>query len=326
MIDLRSLLIDTKVYGVVKGDMDSERLSHAYLFLTPDGDNLTEYLKIFAKLIVCKDGGCGKCRSCRLIDENMHPDVILYPRESDAVVVEDVNDLISESYVKPMESDKKLFLISQAQTMNLPSQNKLLKTLEEPPKGVHILMGATSEFPLLSTVKSRVKKLDIPPFSADKLISALSKEYSDTERLKNAVAHGDGTVGKAVKLYADDNLSKAIDLAVDTLVNMKTSAQVLDYSLKIAELGSDLGEFMSVLELLLRDMLVITQGKSDLVVGGKADFVLANTSGYNTGAIIHALESITKALERKKFNANSTMLIEWLLFQILEGKYKWQKL
>lgn len=326
MIDLTALLKDTNAYGAIKGDLQSGRLSHAYLFLTPDGDNITEYLKIFAKLIVCKDGGCGRCRACRLIDENAFPDVVVYPKNGETVVVEDVNSLINESYIKALESDEKVFIITHAETMNLPSQNKLLKTLEEPPKGVHILIGATSEFPLLATVKSRVKKLEISAFSSEKLCKVLEDACPDSERLKNAIACGDGTLGKALKLYSDNNLKDAIALAIDTLVNMKSSADVLEYSIKISGLECDIGEFLSVLELLLRDMLMISQGKKELVVSSNAEYVMKNSNGFTDGAIINALEKITEAYERKKFNANPTMLVEWLLFQILEGKYKWQKL
>ncbi len=327
MIDLLGLLQDTNAYKTVKGDRACNRLSHAYLLITPDGDMLSDYLKLFAKLIVCKGGyPCDSCRACRLIDQNAYADVMFYPANGESVVVDDINSLISESYVKPIESDKKVFIISHAETMNLPSQNKLLKTLEEPPKGVHIIIGATSEYPLLSTVKSRVKKLELPAFTAQKLINALKDDFIDQDKLKNAVACGDGTVGKAIKLYGDENLSSAIELAVDALVNMKSSANVLDYSNKILALNADVSEFLSVLELLFRDMLVISQGKQELVRNDRAVYVMKNGVNFSTGAIINGLEKINEALERKKFNANSTMLIEWLLFQILEGKYKWQKL
>ena len=261
-----------------------------------------------------------------MIDENAYPDVIVYPREGESVLVEDINSLISESYIKPFESERKVFIITHAETMNLPSQNKLLKTLEEPPLGVHILIGATSEFPLLATVKSRVKKLEIPAFTSEKLFGVLKDVCPDTQRLKDALACGDGTLGKVLKLYSDENLKNAIELAIDVLVNMKSSADVLEYSIKIAGLESNLGEFLSVLELLLRDMLVISQGKKKLVLSDNAEYVINNAKGFTVGAIINALEKITEAQERRKFNANPTMLVEWLLFQILEGKYKWQKL
>ena len=326
MIDLLSLAVDTNAYKTILADKESGRLSHAYLVVCSDGDNLKEYLKILAKLITCGQSEPGKtCRDCTLIDNEAHPDVLFFPKKEGSVVVDDVNELISESHIKPIESERKVFVVCGGETMNLPSQNKLLKTLEEPPKNVHVLIGATSEYPLLQTVKSRLKRVEIPAYSPKKLYSALSLEFTDEERLKNAIACGDGTVGKAVSLYADENLSLAVETAVDTLINMRSSADVLDYSQKISNLKSDINEFLSVLELLLRDVLAVLIGKEELALNSQAKRVVSEGVNFTQGAVVYALDKVNEAYERKKFNANPTMLLEWLLFQILEGKYKWQK-
>ncbi len=327
MIDLLSLLKKTGAYRTVKGDKEKGTLSHAYLILTKDKDMLDDYLRLFAQLIVCKDGQpCNECRQCKLIQANAYSDVVFYPRDKESVTVEAVSQLIEESYIKPLENDKKIFIISQAQDMNNTAQNKLLKTLEEPPSGVHIIMGATSEFPLLSTVKSRVKKLEIPPFNKQELFESLVNNYNDEKRLKNAIACGDGTVGKAIRLYGDDKLTSVFELVIDTLLNMKSSSNVLDYSTKILAVDGELDDFLSVLELTLRDMLVQGERKGDMAFNVESAEKLKNAERFNRGAILYALDKITEANRRKKFNANPTMLIEWLLFQILEGKYKWQKL
>ncbi len=327
MIDLPSILKDTGAYKRVLGDKRNGSLSHAYLLLTADGDFLDEYLKIFAKLMLCDgDEPCGTCRKCRLIDENSFVDLIFYPKESDSITSEEVNALIEESYIKPIEGSEKVFVISHAEKMNIAAQNKLLKTLEEPPRGVHILLGATSEFPLLSTVKSRVKKLEIPPFTRQKLFDALIEDYPDDARLNKAIACGDGTVGKAVALYSDDKLKAVTDVVRDVLVNMKSSSEVVSYSAKVLAVSQDGGEFLSVLELALRDMLVERQGEKNLVFDKEQTLALKDAKNFSEGAIIYALDSVLEGYERKKFNANPTMLVEWLLFKILEGKYKWQKL
>lgn len=333
MIDLYSLIKDTSAFKTVKGEKESGRLSHAYLILTADGENLTEYLKIFAKLISCSaTEPCLTCRKCSLIDKNAFPDLYVYPKAPDkadktpTISSDDVVAIIEESYLKPIEGDQKIFILSQAQTMNAQAQNKLLKTLEEPPKGVHILIGATSEFPILSTVKSRVKKLEIPPFSAQKLFDALSGEFTDKERLLNAIACSDGTVGSAVALYSDENLKAVTDLAVEVLVNMQSSSQVLEYSNKIAKSKCDISQFFSVSELLLRDLLALKQGRVDLVFNKRTAEKIKDAEGFSVGAILCALEKTNEAFKRKKFNANPTMLLEWWLFQILEGKFKWKKL
>lgn len=329
MIDLLALLKDTSAYRIVKGDKMAGRLSHAYLLLTADEDNLQEYLKIFAKLLSCNAlEPCETCRACKLIEQKLYPDVLTYPKndkKEKTVSSEEINELIEESYIRPIECDKKVFVIENAQTMNLSAQNKLLKTLEEPPRNVHIILGATNEFSLLPTIKSRVKKLEIPAFDNQTLINALKEDCPDLERLNMAVACADGTVGKVLSLYEDKDLLALNELVVDVLVNMNSSKDVLKYSTMIADKKVDISQFLSVLELLLRDLLLLNQGQEQLVSNKSFISELKNTKNFNTGAIICALESVVEAQKRKKFNMTSTMLIDWLLFQVLEGKFKWQK-
>ena len=107
---------------------------------------------------------------------------------------------------------------------------------------------------------------------------------------------------------------------------MSLIIDLLLYSNKITTSGVKVEQFLAVLELFLRDMLAINQGREDLAMNQNQVQALKEASRFNTGSLIHALEKVTEAHKRLKFNANPTMLIEWLLFQILEGKYKWQKL
>lgn len=327
MADLLSLVKETGAYKILSGDKLGKRLSHAYLIINPDAKFSAEYLKIFLKTLACKSSDpCGECRICKLIDGGNFADAAFYPVKGETVVVDDVADLIEKSYIKPLETDKRFFVIDRGETMSAAVQNKLLKTLEEPPANVHIVIGATTAYPLLPTLLSRVRKLEIPAFTQEKLFSALSGECSDGERLRVAVAAGDGTVGKALSLYGDENLSALTDLVADMLVNMKSSRDVLEYSVKIASLKTDMSMVLSVLELLLRDMLCAAENRENLVRNAGKMQKLIRAQGFSEGALVYALEKTGEAQKRRKFNANAAMLTEWLLFQILEGKYKWQKL
>ena len=321
MVNLLRLIENTGAYKTVKSDKAANRLSHAYLILSADKDNLGEYLKLFAKLILG-----GDARADRLISEGIHPDVLTFPINGDAVLKEDVAALIEESFLKPVESDRKLFIINHGESMNASSQNKLLKTLEEPPKNVHILIGATSEYPLLTTVKSRVKKLTVPPFDAETLIGALTDDCPDTERLKEAVSCGDGTVGKALALYGDENLSETVELAVDTYNNMLSSRNVLEYSDKITGKNCGIKEFLSVLELINRDNLLYLSGAEDAVFNKNLLSRIKGAQGFTLGAVIYAAEKIAEAERRLAANGNPQAVLERLLFAILEGKHKWRKL
>lgn len=326
MVDFLSLLKDTTAFKVFLRDKRADKLSHAYLIVHPDADNLTEYLKAFVKVALCACGEpCGECRACRLIDNGAHPDVKFYPTEKDAVLTEDVVDLISESYIKPLESARRVFVVNKAETMLAAAQNKLLKTLEEPPKNVVIIMGATSEYPLLSTVKSRVKKLVIPEFSNGVLLDALIEEYPDRERLITAIACGDGTVGKAVKNYGDEQLASLVDIAVSVITEMKTSKNVLRYSRDIANAKCSAKDFLAVLKSILRDMLMDAEGKPELIKNPTVNGRVKGAEGFTEGAIIYAINGVSDAEQRLKYNAAEESTVERALFDLLEGKYKWRK-
>ena len=325
MIDFLSLVKKTNAYKIIKNDKDVGGLSHAYLVVCPDTTFLKEYLKVFAKIIVCKAGDpCNACRTCNLTDDENFSDVQFFPIGDKGVTAEDINILIEESFIKPIEGDKKVFVITNTEPMSAVTQNKLLKTLEEPPKNVHIVIGATSEFSLLPTLLSRVRKLEIPRLSKDVLADALISE-GDRLSVLSAVSCSDGTIGDAVALLEDENIGATIDAVVDVLTKMKSSKDVLEYSVKVNALKGGLLQFLSVLSIALRDILTGLCGKEDKIINPSVYERVKDLSGFNHGSCVYALEKVTESLKRKKFNANGTMLTEWVLFQLLEGKFKWRK-
>lgn len=323
MIDLLPLLRETSAYKTVLSDKNADRLSHAYLVISENKDDVEKYLKIFAKIIMF---GGGDARGERLIDGGVHPDVLTYPKNGETVLKEDVSDIIEESFLKPIECDKKLFLIYSGESMNISSQNKLLKTLEEPPKNVHILIGATSEYSLLSTVKSRLKKLVIPPYSSEKLFDALKDECEDLDRLAEAIACGDGTVGKILALYGDENLSETIALAEDTFLNMQSSRDVLNFSDRIMRLNDGVKGYITVMGLLNRDLLLYFNGGEKAVFNKKSLQKIKNAKGFNAGAVVSIADKIAEAEKRLVLNGNPQTVLERFLFAFLEVKHKWQKL
>lgn len=327
MIDFLNVFKNTNAYKILEGDRKENKLSHAYLFLCADNRFLKEYLTIISKIIMCENGyPCNSCRNCELISGGVHSDVIWYPKGDKGVLTEDVTSLIEESFIKPIESDKKLFVIANAETMNLSAQNKLLKTLEEPPKNVHLLLGATNETALLPTIKSRVKKIELLTLSDEIILENLKDECDDIEKLKEAISCGDGTIGKALSLYGDEKFESVLSIVKDLLINMKTSREVLLYSTKIEKAKIDLLELINVLEVVFQDFLYITENKKELVKNKISSEIYSQNSDIKRGSILTILEDINNAKVRKKFNANDKMLLEWLLFKVLEGKHKWQKL
>ena len=325
MLDLFSLVKCSSAYKIIEKQKETDAFSHAYYIEHGDKEYLKDYLKIIAELILSKK--CDDIYNARiknLIDGENYPDVLFFPKNGTEIKTDDINAIIEESYIKPIENEKKIFVISNAENMNTSAQNKLLKTLEEPPKNVIILIGATNGFTLLPTVKSRLNKLSISPFSDEVLFKALKEDFVNEQKLKEAIACADGTVGKVVSLYNNEKLHGLIELAKDMLINMQSSKNVLSFSMKI-QATKEVSEFISVCELLLRDLLCYYEGKEELVKNKTVIQETKYAKGFSVGAIVYALEKLNEAEKRSYFHSNPTVLVEYMLFQILEGKYKWQK-
>ena len=169
------LLQNTQAYRLLKRECAGNQNSHAYLLLFDDGRNLRSALKEFAKVLFSvsdieewDEEATEKQRIAKLIDEESFSDCLFYPNEGKKLAVEDAENIREESLLSPIEGDKKVFVLGDFADANVQTQNKLLKLLEEPPKGVIFLLGATTVFPVLPTVLSRTKRLEILPFDIKK--------------------------------------------------------------------------------------------------------------------------------------------------------------
>ncbi|MBO5926688.1 MAG: hypothetical protein J6Q38_03945 [Clostridia bacterium] len=316
---LNSLITSTKAYKIFSADKKNGTLSHATLIVCDDSEMLESYLKVFSKALMCeKEDFCSTCRTCKLIDAKLYEDVKFYP-ESGKILSKDVDDLVEKSYLKPLEGDKKLFVLNNAQSMNTQSQNKLLKTLEEPPKNTYILLGATSVFTLLPTLLSRVKRLDILPFSEEQLYSALEEDFSDSEKLLSAVKLSGGKVSEAINKYGSDKLAEIEEIVNSVLVDMKSSKDVAVFSSKINK--NNVNEIVSALS---RKVAEILECKLKGVEENHSGVNLL-AENYSVGALLDFSDKLREAEKALYFNGNIQAVVDRLLFGLLEGKYKWSK-
>lgn len=303
---------NTNAYKIIYGEKKRGELSHAYLIVCPDGVMLKTYMKLFASLIMCEnDGACGECRPCRLIDKDAYADCDFYPKDGDKIKTADIDDLVSKTIIRPIESDIRMFVLVGAENMTAEAQNKILKTLEEPPRNVCILIGATTDNALLPTVKSRVKRLDVPPFSDGEIRRALGDEYPDKAKLESAIALGGGKIGSVIKAYTDGNAEKMQAFCREVLFSMRSSKDVAKYSSKINK--DNIKDFISILKSEVANLLVKDNRK-------------AGDCGYVTGALIAISDMLSEKERALYYNANAVMVADSVLLAILGEKYKWQKL
>lgn len=142
-------------------------LPHAWLLFGPkqEREALADFL---ASALLCAGPGekpCGSCSHCRKLGKGIHPDLITLRRLPDKrdMTVEQVRSLHREAWVLPNEAARKVFLLPEADTLNVSGQNALLKLLEEPPAGAAFLLLGENPGSFLSTVRSRCVRLSALP-------------------------------------------------------------------------------------------------------------------------------------------------------------------
>ena len=310
-----------KPYQIIKKDKQLGKLSHAYMVNARD-INLDVYLKSYAKIILCDNGEeCNNCRACRLIDKGILPDCKQLTKSS--ILVDDINKIVDEVNFKPVEKDQKVFLISDFAYANEQAQNKLLKVLEEPPSNVIFLLATSSEHKVLPTIKSRVKLIELTPFTESQLFSELSSECEDKERLKSAVALSGGYREKAKNLYLQQRTDR--ELVLDILTNMQKSSQIPTYTKKVNK--DNIAPLIGLLKIILDDIIKYQLSSGGYMFFDEKDTSLSKlASEFKTGACLELIEKLEGFEKNLYYNGNVNMITDVLLFSLLEVKYKWQKL
>ncbi len=177
-----------------------DRPSHAYLLAGPRGSGVLEAARCFAAALVCPDGGCGACNACRRARSARHPDVIEVEPAGTFVVVDQVEEMMKEAFTSPFEAERKVIVLTEADRMNEPAANKLLKTLEEPPARTHFLLLSEAPDELLPTVRSRCQRIDFAALSDADVAAALVAAGVEPEAAAGVARLASGRLDRARSL------------------------------------------------------------------------------------------------------------------------------
>jgi len=133
------------------------RISHAYLFEGPPDSEKLNTAAAFSKALLCQSqNSCGKCLSCKMFDNNSHPNYHFLSVLADTIKIrEHIEPFFQDILLSSPYSKRKIYIINEAQKMNAASQNSILKTLEEPSPDVVIILLTENGDLLLPTILSR---------------------------------------------------------------------------------------------------------------------------------------------------------------------------
>jgi DNA polymerase III subunit delta' len=270
----------------VKGNLQrlvaNGRVPHGLLFAGLEGVGKKEFALELARGLICTSGGCGDCPICTRIGTfdlpksaeksddfkkvflSGHPDVgIVIPYKRN-ILVDSIRDLEREANFRPYESEKRVFMIDDADKMNDSAANALLKTLEEPPSTTYLVLISSRPDSLLQTIRSRCQTIRFAPVADAEIEGLLTKAGRTPEDARLAARVSGGSVGRALSMdLGEFRASRDAMLGVirsalatgDIPAMLRTSEQLSD-----AKNKERFEENIGILQTLVHDVFAIRNG------------------------------------------------------------------
>ena len=275
-MSLREVFCQDKVVSVLQRVFFADKVPGAYIFSGPDGVGRFKTAKQWTKMLLCEKpiiagtkeerfaDSCGRCRSCHQLEANSHPDFNVVYKElleftrdgkSKKAPIEFPIDVIREfliekAPIRPSLSSRKVFVVSEAEKLNVNSQNALLKILEEPPEFCFIILLCTHPERLLPTIKSRCQIIRFGPVSEEKIIEKLQESSVGVKQSRYFARLAEGSLGMACQLArleeAEADVYRIKKELIDSIADLDygdsltLSAWLLEQSKNIAEVWAKL--------------------------------------------------------------------------------------
>ncbi len=310
----------------------TDKVGHAYLFYGPEGVGRRMTAERFASLVMCMNADssgrvCGTCPCCILQKNGTNPDLVYTAEEAgkSLIGIETVRNLQEDMLTAPLYSKKKVYLLDHSERLTAQAQNALLKTLEEPPPYVLLILLCSNISLLLETIRSRLIRLDFVRNSSDEVLKAFHDRYpGEVVDERFLCSYADGLIGRALSLRQDGGLEELRDTLIGLLQELSHGGQPARKRLmEQLERNQEQLEFVFYCMMAYyRDvMLSVRQGRNvPLHFEEKRQMILeaGQMIGYYGAArCLHTVEETWQLLDR---NVNFKLAMERMLICLQEEK------
>ncbi|MBI4733145.1 MAG: DNA polymerase III subunit delta' [Chloroflexi bacterium] len=305
---------------MLKQHIAHDALRHAYLFAGPPGLGRRTLALRLAQALNCPSPAvagepCGVCRTCKQIEAMQYADltVVQSEKEGGVLKVEQVREVRQTLVLKPYQGRYRVALFLRFQEANANAANALLKTLEEAPAHVILLLTADNADGLLPTITSRCEILRLRPLPVETVEAALKSRGAGADSARLLAHLSGGRPGAAFRMQDDPS---ALDFRRERLDDLQrllpaTRVEKFAYAEKLAK---DKETFRNVLFLWLaywRDVMVSASGSSaPLVNVDRAAEIEALAGKLGLGEARQVVAGTESAIERLEMNVNARLLAE----------------
>jgi DNA polymerase III subunit delta' len=316
------------VARVLQNSVVRERLAHAYLFEGGRGTGKRAAAFLLAKAFLCEQteaaNPCLTCRECRRAESGNHPDMHVIHPDGATIKVEQIRQLKKEFSMRGMESQKKVYVVEEADKMSVGAANSLLKFLEEPEGESLAMLLTTNAYQMLPTILSRAQVMSFAPLSPDRVTKALVKEgYNEKEAGIAAKLTSDLT--EAEQFFEEQWISQAREKVIqliDDLIRRPFDSFITLHE-TVIPFFSERETVQTALDLMMlwyRDVLRMQVGQSEAIVYIDQEEMLSKQAfQLSQGKLGNNLQAVMDAKRRVKANVSPQLVMEQLLLRLQEG-------
>ncbi len=309
---MRKIIGHKEIIDSINNRKLNDSFSHANLIVGNDGIGKSIIARYLSNEII------------RTKDDAESVDIVKYIPSSTSFGVDDVRKIIDEVSKKPYEGDKKVLILYRCDKLTVQAQNALLKTIEEPPNGVYLILLSDSLEIILDTIKSRCQIYKLTPLNKEEISIYIEDKYIDisAEDKKSALAYSAGVPGNVDKFISDQNLKNLRNTCIELFEDILKREQnfVLKYEELLSDSKNDRFELLNILLSYIRDIMLFKElNNSELIVNfDKMDKMKDIARGMSYKKLNSMLEYITEARINFNSNTNYSMTISVLLMGFAE--------
>ena len=329
MAGFRDIIGQEQIKEHLQNALSNKKISHAYIINGEKSSGKEFVAKVFAMALQCEKGQvepCQECHSCKQALSGNQPDIIkLVHEKPNTISVDDIRSQITDDVaIKPYSSPDKVYLVEEAEKMTVQAQNALLKTLEEPPEYVVILLMTANMNALIPTILSRCVVLNMRPVP-DRLIKKYLMEELQVPDYKAevCVAFARGNVGKAKALASSEDFENVKTEALSLLKYIQDMElyEIVEAIKRITEYKLEVNDYLDIMAIWYRDVLLFkaTKDANTLIFHEEITAIrkVADRNSYE--GIEKVIKALDKAKSRLSANVNFDLTMELLMMEIKEN-------
>ena len=312
---------------LLKEHLIHNEVRHAYLFTGARGTGRRSLALEFACAINCLQPPaigeyCGTCRMCTQTQKMQQTDLGIIQAETEGgmIKVEQVRNLERSLSLSPYEAKYRIAMLLDFQNANANAQNALLKTLEEAPQKVILLLTADSAENLLPTIASRCEILRLRPASVKTLEEALTSRWSIQSERANLLAHlANGRVGAALRFSEQPEVLEQRSALLDDFQRVLASSRrdKFAYVESIYRNRDTVRGILQVWYTYARDLMLLVNGSSSEITNLDRNAELHDLSAkVNQAGVLQMVQSIDHALAALEANGHLRLLLDTLFLDL----------